>query len=729
MSKKKVFDDPSQQLFKPRGRMLFFKYFVLIFFIILGSRFWFLQVVNHDHYVKAAENNRIREIPIPAARGTILDKEGRILVDSTPTYSVVLYQEDMVDRESTLQILIKKFGLDRESLVKAIDAPGAKGRPVLIRTNASFKDRAWIEAHEFEHPELKVELQPQRRYPLGEVLAHVVGYVGEIAEEQLRDPNFNYCKPGDIIGQAGLEQSYNKILMGKEGYRRVLVDSRGRVLQQLEEIPPIPGQDIVTTIDLDIQMIAEQKLTASGFYGAVVINDPRDGGILALVSHPSYDPNLFAGGIKPAEFNRLVNNPKRPLRNRAIQDRYPPGSTWKILMAVAGLEEKSVTEKQTLPCGGGISTGGRFVHCWGGHGAPDMRRAIEISCDGYFYREGIKLGVENLEKWETLLGTGVKTGIDLPSETKGIVPSRQWKRREYPKDPQWKEADMVYASIGQSGVSTTPIQIMHAITGIGMGGKFYTPHLFKEARPTEDSPAIIYQPKLRDAGISEETWKVVSEGMWRVVNGSGTARKAAIPGFDVSGKTGTAQVVGVQKGAKGEEKEHAWFASYAPKGAPEIGGVCLVEHAGHGGVESAPIIKACYEEYLRKKQGLAKEEVVENGIKDTKRLNVKAVSLNNNPAIANTNAVINTNVVAKPNSDPKTNQTVVAKPNQNASVKQNTKPSLPNQSIKPQISKPKPNTDKPVTKPVKLVQGVAANQGSNKPKKVTQTNLANEGRR
>ena len=612
MSKKKIFDDPTQQLFKPRGRILFFKYLVLLFFIIIGVRFWFLQVVNHEHYVKAAENNRVREIPIPAPRGTILDREGKILVDSTPTYSIMLYQEDMVDKETTVEILTKRFALDRNYVVRMMNAPGSRTRPVAVKTNATISDRAWIESHEFEHPELKIELQPQRRYPLGEVLSHVVGYVGEITEEQLRDPTYEYCRPGDTIGQAGIEQSYNKILKGKEGYRRVLVDSRGRVLQQLEEIPPVPGQDIITTIDLDIQMVAEEGLAATGHYGTVVINDPRDGGILALVSHPAYDPNLFAQGIKPAEFNRLVTNPKRPLRNRAIQDRYPPGSTWKILMAVAALEEKVVTDKQALPCGGGISTGGRFVHCWGGHGAPDVRRAIEISCDGYFYRQGIKLGIDNLEKWQALLGTGVKTGIDLPSETKGIVPSRQWKRREYPRDPQWKEADMVYASIGQSGVSTTPLQIMHAVTGIGMGGHFYTPHVFKEARATEESPAIIHNAKPREAGFSEETWKVVSEGMWRVVNGSGTARRAAIPNFDVSGKTGTAQVVGIRDGATGEQKEHAWFVSYAPKGAPEIGGVALVEHAGHGGTESAPIIKACFEEYLRKKKGLPKEELAQD---------------------------------------------------------------------------------------------------------------------
>lgn len=703
MSKKKVFDDPAQQLFKPRGRILFFKYFVLLFFVVLGVRFWYLQVVNHEHYLRAAENNRVREIPIPAPRGTILDSEGRVLVDSTPTYSIILYQEDMTDKEDTLKLLITRFGIDKNALLKMINAPGAKNRPLVVKTNATYADRAWIEAHEFEYPELKIELQPQRRYPLGEVLAHVVGYVGEIGEEQLRDPTYDYCHPGDIIGQAGLEQSYNKILMGKEGYRRVLVDSRGRVLQQLEEIPPVPGQDIITTIDLDIQMVAEEQLTTSGFYGTVVINDPRDGAILALVSHPSYDPNLFAAGIKPADFNRLVNNPKRPLRNRAIQDRHPAGSTWKILIATAGLEEKAIADKQALTCGGGISTGGRFVHCHGGHGAPDVKRAIEISCNGYFFRAGIKLGIENLEKWELLLGTGVKTGIDLPNEIKGIVPSRQWKRKEYPKDPRWKEADMVYASIGQSGVATTPIQIMHAVTGIGAGGKYYTPHIFKEAKATEQSPAIIHQPKLREAHISQETWNVVSDGMWRVVNGSGTGRRAAIPGFDVSGKTGTAQVVGIQSGAKGEQKEHAWFVGYAPKGAPEIGGVALVEHAGHGGTESAPIIKACFEEYLRKKKGLPKEELAQN-ITDKKGKQISKPA-EGNSSTANSTSL--TNQIAKPASN-------IAKPN----LPNNAKP--PANTVKP----PQPPANKPVIKPATLNE---QNKPKNKPGVLsTQTSLGGE---
>ncbi len=605
---KKVFDDPAQQFFKPRGRILFLKYFVAAFLIILGVRFWYLQIVQHEHYVKQAENNRIRDIPIPAPRGSILDREGRILVDSRPSYALMLYQEYIENREETIIILVNKFGVDRAWLMRQLEAPGSKARPVVVKNNVTPADRAWVEAHELEHPELKIELQPQRRYPHKEVLAHVLGYVGEISEDQLREPDFDYCKPGDIVGQAGLEKSYNRMLMGKEGSRRVVVDSRGRLIQELEVIPAIPGQDIVTTIDLDIQMVGEKALADTGLYGSVIVNDPRDGGILAMVSHPSFDPNLFSGGIKSADYTKLVNDEKRPLRNRAIQDRFPPGSTWKIIMATAALEEKVITAKQAIACGGGISLGGRFAQCLGSHGAPDVQRAIEVSCNGYFYRVGLKLGIERLEKWEKIFSIGQRTGIDLPNETKGNAATREWKRRSSPNDPKFNDGDMVNASIGQGGVSPTPLQMMYAITGIGMKGRLSRPHLLLEGRKSEYHERIPYQPKINDIHISEENWKNISQGLWRVVNGSGTARRAAIPGFDVCGKTGTAQVVGIKSGATGDQREHAWFVGYAPKDAPEVGGVALVEHGGHGGTAAAPVIKACFEEYLRKKKGLPKVE-------------------------------------------------------------------------------------------------------------------------
>lgn len=606
---KKVFDDPTQQLFKPRGRILFLKYFVLVFFVILGVRFWYLQVVQHDYYVRQAENNRVRDIPIPASRGAILDREGRVLVDSTPSYVVMLYQEDMTDREKTLDVLVSKLSADRETVLKQMSMPGSRSRPVAVKTNATPADRAWIEAHEYEHPELKVELQPQRVYPLGEVLAHVLGYISEINEDELREPEFDNCRPGNIIGKSGIERSHNKILMGKEGSKRVIVDSRGRIIEELGIIPPIPGQDVITTIDLDIQMVAEEALNASGLNGTVVINDPRDGGILAMVSHPSFDPSLFARGIKASDFAKLVTDPKKPLRNRAIQDRHPAGSTWKIIMAAASMEAGALNEKSTLVCGGGISIGSRFAQCLGSHGAPDIQRAIEVSCNGFFYRAGLKLGIDNLEKFDKQVGLGMKSGIDLPNEDKGNAPSRAWKRREYPNDPKWRDGDTINAAIGQSGVAPTPLQMMHAITGIGNHGKFYTPHILKEGRKSEYHKQIAYEPKLNDINMSEATWKTVSQGMWRVVNASGTARRAMIEGFDVCGKTGTAQVVSVKTGATGAQKEHAWFVGYAPKAAPEVGGVAFVENGGHGGVIAAPIIRACFLEYKRKRDGLPKQDL------------------------------------------------------------------------------------------------------------------------
>lgn len=711
---KKIFDDPTQQLFKPRGRILFFKYFMLLFFIILGVRFWFLQVVQHDHYLRAAENNRIRDIPIPAPRGTILDREGRILVDSRPTYTLKLYQEDMQNREETLKVLAR-FDVEAETVIKQMNIPGSRSRPVPVKINATVADRAWVVAHHYEHPELKIEVDPQRVYPLGEVLAHALGYTGQITEDQLREPIYNYCHPGDVIGQAGLEQTYDKILRGAEGSRRVLVDSRGEIIEELESIPAIPGRDLVTTIDLDIQKVAEAQLTESGFLGTVVINDPQDGGILAMASHPSYDPNLFAKGISPSEFNKLATDAKKPLRNRAIQDRYPPGSTWKIILGIAALEDGIIKDTDHLTCGGGISVGGRFAHCHGSHGAPDIRQAIAISCDGYFYRLGLKLGIDNLEEWEKKIGVGSRVGIDLPHENKGIVPSREWKRKEYPTDPRWKDTDMVYASIGQSGVSTTPLQIMYSVVGIGSFGKLYAPHLFREARAIETSSAIVYEPKLNDLNLSPANWKVMSEGMERVVT-AGTSKLAKIPGFDVCGKSGTAQVVGVQSGASGDEKEHAWFVGYGPRDNPEIGGVVLLEHAGHGGVHCAPILRDCFLEYLRKKE-LRQE-------KEKEQLLAQAGSpeATTDQASSNSNDVSVKDVASKPNGVTKSANEVsqpldVAKPTTKKSKAGESRPKLAAQvSGKPVIAPTKPLTSKPVAKEsVKATKPTTTKPTGNRP--------------
>ncbi len=614
------FNDEAQNF---DARLSVVMYIMLAFFLLLGVRFWVLQVVNHESYVVKSNENRIREIPIPAARGNILDRNGRILVDSRPAFNLIVNREDLRKQnlDELLFVLRDNLGVDPDWARQQIEDPLApKSRPVVVKQNISEADRAWIEAHEYEHPELNVALQPQRIYPLGPVLGHVLGYVGQISDAQIKAklPEFEGARSGDVVGQAGIERSHNKILMGTEGTRRVVVDSRGRFVEEIERVEPVPGQDIVTAIDIDLQMIAEEKLAATKLNGVAIAMDPRNGEILALVSHPSYDPNLFAGGISPEDYAVLRDNPDKPLTNRAIQDIYPPGSTWKTIMAMAGLSEGTMKPNEGIACGGGISIGSRFAACHGSHGAPNLERAIAVSCNGYFYRVGLRLGVDKLHKWANAMGLGKKTGIDLPNETPGYVPDAniklRWKKKDDdPEDKKykWNDGDMVNASIGQGYDRPTPLQMVHAFGGIAMDGHFTTPHLLVKAksngvqdeRPFED-------PNIVDIPLDPVAYKYVMEGMRQVVT-NGTARRAEVPGFDVCGKTGTAQVVSIRTGATGKQKEHAWFVGFAPKPEegrlPEIAVCVLVEHGGHGGTESAPIAQAIIAEYVRKTRGTVED--------------------------------------------------------------------------------------------------------------------------
>jgi penicillin-binding protein 2 len=595
----------------------------LIIFAALGFRFWGLQVVKHKEYDQQAKANQFRKVPIPAPRGNILDRNGNVLVDSRPSFAVVVSREDLTkERVPELLAAAQEFlGVDAEwARAQIYDNPKDRAKPVTLKTNLTEADRAWIETHEYEFPEFQVELQPQRIYPHGEKLAHVLGYVGEISRPQLeatpRAPEYEDVKSGDIVGQAGIERSQNRLLTGRDGYRLIVVDSRGRFVDEIERVEPVPGQDLYTTIDLDLQNVAEAQLAATKYNGAVVFLDPRNGEVLAMVSLPSYNPELFAGGITPQNYALLRDNPDKPLRNRPIQDIYPPGSTWKGIMAMAALSEHAVKPEEPIACGGGIQVGNRFTACHGSHGAPDVERALAVSCNGYFYRVGLKLGVDKISKWARTMGFDKKTGIDLPNEQPGYVPSRDIKLRFKPKnkpdtDPQyqWKDIDTVHASIGQGYDRPTPLQMVHAFAGIAMNGRFTTPHLLLRAASVGKEGTDTFRPEVtyRDDHIVEVpldpvAYHHVVAGMREVVT-AGTARRAEVAGFDVCGKTGTAQVASIRMGATGKLREHAWFVGFAPMAAPEIAWAIVAEHGGHGGVTCAPVAQAIIAEYVRKTRG------------------------------------------------------------------------------------------------------------------------------
>jgi penicillin-binding protein 2 len=614
------FEDTSQNL---RARLRFVQVLVILMLGLLSIRLYVLQVVRGERYAEIAENQRRRRLPIPAPRGVIMDREGRILVDSRPIYNVIMSREDVKGKNlnSLIEPLAEGLTVDKEFLreyFKVVETMPAF-ESIRVKEGATPGDLAWVEAHNLEFPELRVEKQPQRRYPDNGSLAHVLGYVGEISPEQLKQQasKDKGLKPGDIIGLSGVEQIYDDYLRGKDGYREVVVDSRGRIQDEIETVDPIPGHDLVTTIDLDLQLAAEEQLAISATKRGVIISmDPNNGEILALASAPSFDPNLFSQRITTkegrAEYAALLSDPETPLLNRAVQSRYPPGSTWKIPMAVAGLKQGAITlDHSNLVCGGGIQVGNKFTRCMGNHGSPDIKTAITHSCDGYFYRLGLKMGIDGIVEMVDEFDLNKRTGIDLPNEVVSWTPSREFKRRMQPRDPEWRDIDTVYASFGQVYDIITPISLIRTIAGVSMDGRLYIPHLLKEIKafgtpgtpdyrgPVTFQPLDPSRPNPKVIPIPEDIDHTVVEGMWRVVNAGGTGSRIQMAGFDIAGKTGTAQVVGLGKDT-GKNKDHSWFVSYAPAYKPEIAMVALIENSGFGGSHAAPAVRGVYDVYYRK---------------------------------------------------------------------------------------------------------------------------------
>ena len=617
------FVDDSQNL---RGRLRLIQAFVLILLGVLCLRLYKLQIIDGKRYAEVAENQRIRLLPIPAPRGVIFDRNGIPLVNSRPIYSVILSREDTksIDRSTLIKPLSEGLQIDAEILRERFEE--IKSQPafesILIKEGASQTDIAWVDAHQLEFPALRVEQTPQRQYPANGMLAHVLGYVQEISPQQLDEPRYKekHYKLGDIIGQNGIEAVYDDYLRGRDGYRRVIVDSRGHIQKELEIVDPQPGQDFWTTIDLDLQKTAEEVLQKSVTKrGVIVAMDPNNGEILAMASYPTFDPNLFSQRITTkagrAEYNALLIDPQTPLLNRAIQAKYPPGSTWKIPMSVAGLQQGVVTiDQSNLVCGGGIQVGNKFTRCMGNHGSPDLRTAITRSCDGYFYRLGLKMTIKGIMEMVDEFDLNKRTGIDLPHETTNFTPSPEFKAKMNPRDPEWRDIDTVYSSFGQVYDIVTPLSMLRTVAGVGVGGKLYIPHLLKEVKAigragdADYRPARGFQPldpqrpNPKIVPIPEDQHQLVVEGMWGVVNNGGTAAGIKMAGFDIAGKTGTAQVVGLGKDV-GANKDHAWFVSYAPAFKPEISIIALIENSGFGSQFAAPAVRAVYDIYYAKTRG------------------------------------------------------------------------------------------------------------------------------
>ena len=555
---------------------------------------------NPEVYQERAMQNSIKAIPVLAPRGKILDRDGRVIVDNHSSFSLFLTRENL--KMEHLKPIAEGLNIDYDSLVARVKRFQSRGtpqyQPIAIKEELTPAELAFVDSHKDADtfPELEVIRVQHRLYPRDGLAAHVIGYVGEISEAELNTPEFASFHQGDVIGKDGIERQYNDLLMGVDGQRRVEVDSFGNERRVLaEDKEAIPGKSLQLTIDLDLQAVAE--LTLENRRGAVVALDPRNGEVLAMVSRPAFDPNLFAGRIRNKDWKDLIDNPDHPLLNRAIQAQQAPGSTFKPIMALAGLETGAIDDSFHVSCGGGGTFYGRFFHCWSKHGSIELHRGLAQSCDTYFYNVGNRLGIDRIAKYAEMVGYGHKTGIDLPHEADGLVPSSSWKVRNFRE--RWYPAETISVSIGQGATTVTPLQMAFAIGGISVGGVWHQPHLVREGARL--IPA-------RHGELNQENIKKVIYGMYGVVNEGGTGVRARLPGINVCGKTGTAQLASneVLKGTKiGQTmKDNAWFVGFAPMENPEIVVATLFEGGQHGQL-AAPIVRDVMKAYFDKKARLA----------------------------------------------------------------------------------------------------------------------------
>jgi penicillin-binding protein 2 len=593
----------------PAWKITFFQCVVGAAFFGLIVGYWRLQIGQHYLYLKRAEHNRVRELPIIAPRGRILDREGRILADSQPAFSVLIERENgsalTPERIKEIAAGLKLDPADIESLIQdSKDLP--RFQPVILKQTATLEDVSFVDSHLTEFPELALIQVERRVYPLRKTAAAALGYVGEVSEETIAKSEGRY-RLGDVVGKSGIEKSYNNVLEGKDGMRRVVVNSRGEEVGSLDEIKAVPGHDLKLALDLDLQMAAENALGDRP--GAVVALDPRTGDVLAMVSHPTFDPSDFAEHLDPRIWDRLTSDPEKPLMNKAIQAHLAPGSVFKIITAAAALETRTITPSYSLFCPGEVTIFGHTYHDWvwekgGGHGRVDLHRAIVVSCDVYFYTLGKLLGIDKLAYFAKNLGLGSRTGVDLPSEDPGLIPSPEWAKASLKR--QWWAGETISVAIGQGAVAVTPLQLAYALGGIAEGGVFYRPHL---AFHDEHSGLHVKSSvgTVRRFPLKEETVQALTKGMWGVVNdGGGTGARARCAGLDIAGKTGTAQVVSaeLQKASGNLYKNNAWFVGFSPSEHPEIIVSALVMKGEHSSV-AAPVVRDLIRAYYVKNHGFS----------------------------------------------------------------------------------------------------------------------------
>ncbi len=574
---------------------------MLCLFGVLFLRLWFLQLVQGEDLRQRSEHNRIRQLDLPPWRGMILDRRGQLLVGNRPSYELVVVLEDVTDPAQLARRLAAILKLDAPQVAAQLNHGRAAGlSQVRVRGDLSWDELTLVETYQPELPGAMIQIQSKREYRSKGQAAHVLGYLGEITDVQLKSGKFTNYKMGDYLGRCGVELAWETYLRGQRGYRRVEVDAYGRELGQLDRIFPTPGANVYLTLDDKLQQEAEACL--EGKMGAIVALDPRSGKILAMASSPTFSQEAFERGLSAQEWQKLSRDKTHPLENRPLKGQYPPGSTFKIVMAVAGLEEKVISPREVIHCSGSLPFGNHVFHCWrkGGHGGVDLYRALVQSCDVYFYTVGRRLGVDRIAKWSKRFGLGQPTGLNLDKEMPGLVASTAWKKARF-KQP-WHEGETLSVAIGQGYNLATPIQMAQVAAAVANGGYLYEPQLVEKVENPAGEIVFQAQPVLKSRlGASPETLKLVQKALHGVVS-EGTGRNANLPNVAVAGKTGTSQVVAAEmldrekKGSKkvltGHKYEnHAWFVAYAPVEDPQIAVAVLIEHGGGGGAAAAPLAR------------------------------------------------------------------------------------------------------------------------------------------
>ena len=592
-----------RELFESKQRIIVLSFAVGIVFLSLVIRLWHLQILSAEDYRVLSENNRLRFVPVAASRGAILDRTGTVLVSNRPSFSLAVVPQEVQDKEALLTLLSNLLGLDRAEMAERWEknTGRAKYYPIVLASNISRDDVEIVEENRLRLPGIEIEMKPVREYSNNVLAAHLLGYIGEVSEKELNSKGFEDYNPGDYIGKNGIERALEKELHGGDGGRQLEVDARGRVLRTISESYPTVGNSVVLTIDAAIQKQAERAFGDQA--GAAVVMDVNNGEILAFVSNPGFDPALFSGKLPADVWQGYLDDKRHPLEDKALSGQYPPGSTFKMVTALAGLQNNLINDSTTVNCTGTYNLGTSTFKCWNkkGHGVTNLRKSLRESCDVYYYQLGEKLGVDKIAAAAQSLKLGAPLGVELLNERSGLIPTSEWKQKRFGK--RWFHGETLPVAIGQGAVLLTPIQLASMMATVANEGTVYRPHLVKrivdaDGKTLQETKAEI----LGTAPFSKESFRLVKQGLLAVVNEpGGTGAMARQYDVKVAGKTGTSQVVKLRDSKMGtpyQFRDHALFVAFAPYEKPEIAVAVVVEHGEHGGSAAAPIVSRILRAYF-----------------------------------------------------------------------------------------------------------------------------------